>query len=292
MSRVWKDVTKEEARLRSKAVLDNIPFVPNPKPQSDPFFALDAQEPVPAVPPAAPKIACAACKDFGVELKRDVHEVIEAICQRPTEMISERCDRLQITLEQDSLHRKTAINVGLIESAGSVGNRRLLHQATDKGKKWAHLHGITVPTWHGSLIHAFITDLTESKIRLVAPEAKFEHGDTTQPGGVRPDGLVRLPGVKGCRLIIQAVVQHRAQEEAANLLKLCGPSPHPDAGRHSVGWVDLVLCVCINKKIQKSVEKAVKKLNHKQMPDKLVMFDVESLLDPAYDMTWIMDRDI
>ena len=292
MSKLWKYLTKEEARLRSTAVLNTIPYVPNPETEPDQFLPANAEKRRDAVPAAAPKALCAACQDFGVTLNRNTHRVTEAICEHPKEMIPERGERLNIPVEEDSACRKIANNVGLIESGGSVGNRHLLHLATAKGKKWAHLHGLTVPTWHGSLIHAFITDLTEKKIRLVAPETRFEHCDTTQPGGVRPDSVALLPGASGHRVIIQAVVQHRARDEAINLLKLCDQWPQGNGRDNGAGWIDLVVCAAVNKTVQKSVERAVRDLNSGQMPTNLVTLDVESLLDPAYDMNWIMARDV
>jgi len=82
-----------------------------------------------------------------------------------------------------------------------------------------------------------------------------------------------------------AVVAHNPKGEAANLLKLC-------EGRDGAGWVDLVLSVASKRSVQHRVEDAVKELNAGQLPANLVFVDAESLMDPACDLTWILERDV
>ncbi|GAF91190.1 unnamed protein product, partial [marine sediment metagenome] len=92
---------------------------------------------------------------------------------------------------------------------------------------------------------------------------------------------------------LQAVVAHRPRGEAANLLKLCGKHPEgPTASRehNGAGWVDLVLSIAISKRVQKSVENAARNLNGGRLPGNLVFLDAESLLDPAYDLAWVLER--
>jgi len=48
--------------------------------------------------------------------------------------------------------------------------------------------------------------------------------------------------------------------------------------------------IAINKRVLKSVENAVKKLNGGSLPANLVLLDVEAIMDSAYDLTWVLER--
>ncbi len=290
--------SREEARSRSKPVLDSIPFVPGPSPDrihSGVGNATSATTQI-TVPPPKPKPSCAACQTVGVTLDRDEHKDMEAICEEPADGVLDRCDRVRMTREEESVARRALINMGLVRCAGSVGRSRLLFEPTSgKGTAWAASHAIAIPAYHGGIVHEFCRRKTEQRLARIFPGAKFLHRDTGQPGGVRPDSLIILPGTDGQRLAIQVVVANQPEREAINLLKLCGITP--DTGGQNVaangaGWIDRVLSVAINKRVQASVESAVGELNGGQLPDKLTFIDMESVLRPSSDLASILQKDV
>jgi len=285
----------EEARARSRPVLEKIPFVPRPpnaEPKSGTGPTERAGSPVPA---RRPRPKCAACLAMGLTLTRAEHRLLADVCERPDTLTTERADRLGISREEESTVRTPVMSMGLVVKSATVGNRHLLCEVSAKGRQWASLHGISIPKYHASVAHEFVRRITEERFCLAFPGTRVLHIGTGQPEGVRPDAVLSLPGDEGCRLAMQAVFAHDPKGEAVNLLKLCGERPGPQADareRNGGGWIDLVVSVASNKRVQKSVEKAVKKLNGGRVPSKLVFLDVESLLDPTYDVTWILERPI
>lgn len=214
--------------------------------------------------------------------------------EQPADGVLDRCDTVKMTREEESVARRALLKMGLVRCAGSVGKGRLLFEPTSgKGAEWAARHGLVIPAYHASVIHEFCRRKTEQKRARIFPGAKFLHRDTGQPGGVRPDSLVILPGDEGQRLAIQVLVANRPEHEAINLLKLCGVTT--DAGEQKpeadgAGWIDCVLSVAINKRVEASVKSAVKEHNRGQLPDKLAFIDMESVLRPSFDMASLLQR--
>jgi len=283
----------EEARVRSRPVLEKIPFVPRPpnaKPESGTGPLERAGSPVPA---RRPRPKCAACATMGLTLGRDEHRLLADICEKPDSLTTERADRLGMSREEESARRTPLKTMGLVVKSATVGNRRLLVEPGAKGRQWASLHGISIPKGHGSVAHQCTRRISEEQVCLAFPGTSVLHVGAGQPEGTRLDGIFLLPGDEGYRVALQAVFAHNPKGEAVNLLKLCGERPRSQADtreRNGGGWIDLVLSVACNKRVQKSVENAVKKLNGGRVPSKLVFLDVESLLDPTYDITWILER--
>ncbi len=183
------------------------------------------------------------------------------------------------------------MNFGLIECVGSVGNKRLFFAPTTKGKKWAEAHGIPVASEHGGVLHTFTLKKAEQKVTLAFPNVKIVRRRTGEPGGVRPDSLALLPGADGRRLALQAVVAHGLTDEAKNLLKLCGLQA-PTEARNPAGWVDVVVSIAVNKRVQKSLEEKIREQNRGQVPPNLIFFNAEEhLMDPSFDWSFLAERD-
>ena len=290
---------REAASDASRRVLDSLPSAVDPPDAADAPVGGPAPAGVGSPPPACAggagqiardvqpprKPACVACAGMGLTLKRNEHRVMQDICEEPASSIQERCDRSRMPREEESGRRRSLMKMWLMELAGSVGNKRLLFQPTAKGREWARAHGLNVPKYHASVLHEFIRRITEQRLAQAAPGTRFVHEGTGQPGGVRPDSVAMLPGSGGGRIVIQVVVGHGAKGEALNLLKLC-------EAEDGAGWVDLVLSVAAKRSVQQSVEGAVKELNAGQIPANLVFLDAECLMDPACDLTWVLERDV
>ncbi len=279
-----------EARSRSKLALDSIPFVPRPE-RFDEWEKGASVGPVGPVPPAKTKHVCAACVKSGISLSRAQHRIVEDICEDPAKTTDERCNDLGMLREVESTSRRAVMNFGLIECVGSVGNKRLLFSPTTKGKKWAEAHGISVASEHGGVLHTLILKKAERKLTLAFPDVKMVRRRTGEPGGVRPDSIALLPGADGRRLALQAVVAHRLKDEAINLLKLCGAQAPTDS-RKPAGWVDVVISIAVNKRVQKSLEEKIREQNRGQVPPNLVFFNAEEhLVDQSFDWSFLAERD-
>ena len=293
MYEIWKNLSREEAIARSKAVLDVIPFVPSPKPESEQQTEAKNINLSSAVTAAKPKRVCTACAELGLFLTRSQHKIMESICENPDEEIRDRCERLRLLRETECNDRRALMTFGLAQCIGSVGNRRLFFSPTKgKGERWRELHNL--PRWsgHGGPIHTFIITKSEQKFSLARPGMKFVRHKTGEPGGVRPDSLALPPGTTGRRIALQAAVGNQPRSEANNLLKLCGVRKEAE-NRNTAEWIDLVVSIGLNKQVQNSIERAIKELNNGQVPSNLVFFNVEQhVLNPSFGWSVLLERDI
>lgn len=294
MHKVWKNLSREEAALRSKPVLDAIPFVPAPEADNEqqPDIS-DGQLPA-GVPAPKPKRYCKACQSLGLSLSRIQHKVMEAICEKPDEEIRDRCEGLRILRSMECSGRRALGTFGLIEYIGSLGNRRFFFAPTKGlGERWREAHGL--PRWsgHGGPIHAFMVTKSEQKFTIACPGIKFTRRKTGEPAGVRPDSLGISPGPECWQVALQVTVANKPKAEAFRLLKLCGVrkcsrNQGPPAG---IGLV--VVSIAVNKRVQKSIKRAVRELNNGEIPSNLVLFNAEQhLLNPSFDWSILMEREI
>jgi hypothetical protein len=53
---------------------------------------------------------------------------------------------------------------------------------------------------------------------------------------------------------------------------------------NGAGWIDRVLSVAITKRVQKSLERAIRQINGGELPANLTLLDVEAILDPSHDI--------
>jgi hypothetical protein len=287
------------ARRASQRLLERIPFAPAPEVAESPaspgspacrLMGTTRHDVQPTAKQATAKPTCAACGKLAVDLKRGEHRVMTDICEDPATGIPERCDRLGMPREDESVDRRSLVKMGLVGLAGSVGNKRPVFEPTAKGCEWAWVHGLTVPKYHASVVHEFVRRRAEQRLAQAAPGIRFLHQGTGEPGGVRPDSVALLPGNSGHRIAIQVAVAHDPAGEAVNVLKLCGQGSAGQA--KGAGWIDLVLAVAINRRVMKSLEDKVQEMNGGKLPPNGVFIEAESLMDPGSDLMWLLERDI
>jgi len=292
MHEIWKNLSREEAIARSKPILATIPFVARPACDSEQQADIEDDNSPGAVPAAKPKQVCMACQKLGLSLSRTQHKIMEDICEDPSKEIRDRCERLGLPRETESVERRGLMNFGLIEFIGSVGNRRLFFSPTkDRGEKWREAHSLQRWSEHGGPIHTFIVTKSEKKLSLARPGTKFVRRRTGEPGGVRPDSLALPTGATGQRIALQAAAGHQPRGEALNLLKLCGLRKEV-GNQDPAGWIDLVVSIGLNKRVQNSIERAVRDLNNGEVPSNLVFYSAEDVLDPSVDWSVLLEREI
>jgi len=245
-----------------------------------------------AAPPGLqprPQPVCEACRP--IELKPLEHRVMQAIAERPAELVLDRCDRLSVAREEDSVARRRLANWGLIEQV-RVGNKRILAgPSRDRGAEWAQRHGIRIPVMHGSLAHEFCTRTAEAGILRALPGSRAIRRETGEPAGVRPDSLIMGPEPENRRIALQSVVGHEPVGEARGLLRLSGAALEDGDGARS-SWMDLVVCVAASRAVKKLVEEAVREQNNGEMPTNLVVLDIEDLLKADFSWSDVVGHEV
>jgi len=291
MHKIWKNISRKEAVLRSKSVLETISFVPAPEPDDEQQSDTGSGRPPAGVPTPKPKRQCKACKSLGISLSRIQHKIMEAICEKPDEEIRDRCERLRIPRSMECSGRRGLSTLGLIEHIGSLGNRRYFFAPTKSlGQRWRESHGL--PKWpdHAGPLHSFMVTRSEQKFATAYRSAKFFRRRTGEPAGVRPDSLAIVTGQRSLRAAIQATVTNKPRAEAVNLLKLCGIGK-AGRGQETPSAVDLVISMAVNKLVQKNIERAVRELNSGQIPDNLVLYNCEEhLLAASFDWSILIEK--
>lgn len=99
------------------------------------------------------------------------------------------------------------------------------------------------------------------------------------------------PGAAGRRIALQVIVSHQPRSEALNLLKLCGVRKETEDS-NPAGWVDLVVSISLNKRVQNNIERAVRELSNGQVPSNVVFYSAEDVLDPSVDWSVLLEREI
>jgi hypothetical protein len=96
-----------------------------------------------------------------------------------------------------------------------------------------------------------------------------------------------LPG--GGRIPIQACCGNQPAYEPEAMLRLhrlalLGPG---DADK-----VDFVLAVCVNRRHKAAIERALQERNGGRMPDRVVLLDFDTVVDPKFDWASVLELQI
>jgi hypothetical protein len=261
--------SREEARERSRPILEAIPFVKGEEtPQR---LALEG---------GGKEAGSEAAKES--ELRPREKRVFARICERPWELIDDRKDALGLDRESEGAARDTLEVRGLTGFAGVVGARYRLVDLTARGRAFAAERGLTVAKLgKGSLVHESIIEYTQQSLERYSPLFRFQRvGISSTTLGVQPDLLVLT--LSGGRIPVQICYRNQPKDEAEKLMKL------HDLALLDVGdadKVDRVLMVAVNRRHRAAIEKALRAKNGGKMPSRMVMTDFDMIRDPAFDWT-------
>lgn len=270
--------SREEARERSRPVLEAIPYVKNSEP--------------------APVEAGVAQTDGGVAVPQPEEglqpremKVFARIAERPWELIEDRMDALGLDRESEGDARDKLDLRGLIGFAGTVGARRRLFELTPRGRAFTEAQGMVVARVGGAAggaVHQAIIEYTQRSLGRHSSGFRFlRAGASSTLAGVQPDLLLLTPG--GGRVPIQACYRNQPGDEAGALMRLhalaqLGPG---DAGR-----VDFVIAVAANKRHKAAVQRALEERNGGRMPGRLVLLDFDSVTDAAFDWASVFEMSV
>jgi len=267
--------SKEEARARSKAVLEAIPYVrkcepPKPEAEAESSRAGKGE----GLPSAGGGLHPA-------ELK-----VYARIASQPWETIEDRMDALGLDRETEGDARAKLESRGLIAFAGKVGAKWRLFELTARGRELARTMGLPIAKpGKGSTVHESIVYHVQRSLGRHSAAFRFQRARVSATtAGVQPDSLLITSG--GGRIPIQACFANHPDYEAAALLRLhrlsqLGPG---DADR-----VDFVLGIAASKHHKDALERALKRENGGSMPGRVVLLDFDEVVDPEFDWTSVFE---
>jgi len=270
-------MSREEAKARSKPVLDSIPFVPGPDPDRGHVSALQATAAISVKGVRQPGAEADEKPRIPAWFNSDARRLLEGYAGKPFLTSEEMAAETGLSLATVYATRQTLVNYGLIEEGGQFANRRKLHLPTGKGRQWCRALGITVHRYKSGIEHeACLRGLTESILQTspwIAPCKPFA------VGGVQPDGILGLPD--GGRLAIQACCSKNYAREAANLVKLC----------NTEGINKVVLCGK-DKAHTEGVRRAVKKKCNRKIPEHLIYVTAEQCISNKLDWKALLQFDL
>ncbi len=303
--------SREQARARSKAVLEAIPFVKRGGPAQPPGVegfphagdgmggpgaggragpvaardqASSAAGKVVAARPFSSAVAAPQSPEGGLHPREKA--VFARISERPYELIEDRMDALSLDREVEGDARQKLEACGLIALAGRVGAKNRVFELTARGRELAQAWRLPIARQEkGSVPHEAIVQYTQRSLGRMSPAFRFQRtGVSPTTGGVQPDLLLHLPG--GGRIPIQACCRNQPAYEAAVLLRLhalalLGPG---DADR-----VDFVLAVAVNKRHREAVERALERENGGKAPGRVVLLDFDTVVDPQFDWASVLE---
>ena len=242
-------VSVEQAKARSKHLLDGIPFVD----------AKDRQPEKPDVP-----------------LADNEHITFASIARSPELLGEDRRMRTGLSSDADSRAAKKLRDLGLITLHGRAGAKNKVYGLTAKGADFADKLGLPLAKPHkGGAIHRVLVHYAKLSLdSCFADLLLTETGAaaTVDDVQVQPDIVAVHPS--GKRLAVQCCVRNKPDYEADRinrLLRLTGIDPEqPDR-------LEKVVCLAVNKTHRRNVEKAVRK-QAGSLPDSLVMLDFDELV--------------
>jgi len=279
--------SREEARERSRPILEAIPYVKKCEaPAAVQVGAADAEK---TAAPGHERTGPAGEPEAEDDLPTTESRVYAHMAAEPWALIESRADGLGLDREAEGQARARLQARGLIVFAGKVGAKHRLFELTARGREYARSRGLAVcEQGKGGVVHECIIRYVEKSIGRHSSAFRFQRvGASSTLGGVQSDLLLILPG--GDRIPIQAACRNQPAYEADALLRLhrlalLAPE-HPRK-------VDFVICVAVNKRHQAAVERALMERNGGALPGRLVLLDFDAIVDPGFDWTPVFDRSL
>jgi AcrR family transcriptional regulator len=281
--------SREEARERSRPVLEAIPFV---KRCERPTASVGAGGVgVGAIGPSADGEGSAGSAAVDGGLHSREMRVFACIAERPWELIEDRMDALGLDRESEGDARAKLEARGLTGFAGVVGAKNRLFELTARGRAFAEERGLTVARGGGaagSVVHQAVIEYVQRSLGGHSPSFRFQRaGASSTTAGVQPDLLLVMPG--GGRIPIQACCRNQPGDEASALMKLHRLA---QLGVGDADKVDFVIAVAANKRHKAALERALQEKNGGRMPDRIVLLDFDSVTDAAFDWASVFEMSI
>lgn len=267
--------SKEEARARSKAILEAIPYVRKCEP---PKLEAEAESSRAGRGEGLPSA--------GGGLHPKEQRVYARIASQPWETIEDRMDALGLDRETEGDARAKLESRGLIAFAGKVGAKNRLFELTARGREVARTMGLPIAKpGKGSTIHESIVYYAQRSLGRHSAAFRFERARVSATlAGVQPDLLLVLPS--GDRIPIQACYGNQPSYEAAALLRLCKLS---QVGPGDADRVDFVLAVAANRHHRDAIERALKRENGGSLPGRLALLDFDMVREPEFDWSSVFE---
>jgi len=280
--------SREEARERSRPILEAIPYVKGGEPAVAVAGAGGTGAGGPAadgsgkgtVGPVADGKGSAGPAAADDKLRPREMRMFARICERPWELIIDRAEALGIDRDSEGEERNRLGARGLIACAGKIGSRSLLYELTARGRAVAEKLGLSIAeSGKGHLEHQSAVENAQLHIGRYSSKFTFKRvGISSTTAGVRPDLLVITPD--GGRVPIQACVRNQPAYEADALMKLHDLALlEPD----DADKVDFVLAIAVNKHHKAAIERALKDKNNGKMPDKVILLDFDAIVKTGFD---------
>lgn len=255
-------LSREQARIRSKPVLDRIPFVKRTNKNTTGKKEGGAHTPDGGLPPE--------------ELRWLAHFLREPWLLTP--------DRMTATgLKRDADGRMLAKFEarGCIAFEGKVGAKFKLWRPTPRGLELANALGLPVGLPRkGSVAHECMVVYSQRSLENYFTQKQGELasflrvGAASTTNGVQADILVVRSA--GGRFAMQACCCNTPAYEADAVLRLQGLTL---IDRAHADRIDFVLAVTVNKKHKMAIEKALKEQNRGSLPHSVVILDFDTMLD-------------
>jgi hypothetical protein len=279
--------SREEARERSRPILEAIPYVKKCEaPAAVQVGAADADK---TAAPGRERAWPAGEPKAEDGLPAAEARVYARIAAQPWELLDDRKDALGLDREAEGQARARLDDRGLITFAGKVGAKRRLFELTARGRDFARSRGLAVfEQGKGSTAHGCIIRYAEISLGRHSPAFRFQRvGASSTLGGVQSDLLLLLPS--GGRVPIQACYRNQPTYEADALLRLhrLALLEPGDADK-----VDFVLAVCANRRHKAALERALMARNGGRLPGRLVLLDFDAIVDPGFDWAAVFEISI
>jgi len=288
--------SREEARERSRPILEAIPYVRRSETPTAVAGAGGAGAPGAGASAEGAVNPTADGKGYGPAaanggLQPRERKVLARIAERPWELVLDRAEALGLDREGEGDARATLVVRGLIGFAGKVRAKNVLYELTARGRAVADAMGLTVAKTGGAaggVVHMAIIEYMQRSLGRHSTGFRFlRTGISPTTAGVQPDLLLVTPG--GSRIPIQACHRNQPQYEADALLKL---QKLAMLGAGHADKVDFVLCVAVNKRHKAAIERALQERNGGRMPDRVVLLDFDTVVDPKFDWASVLELQI
>jgi len=213
----------------------------------------------------------------GQKLAKDPNALTKREClllgalARGPNTIAGACEETGLDGQQESTARAALMKKGLVQHAGSFGNKRKLHAITEKGADRARELGYSVSRYKSGAVHEVVLGLAEKGLGVAIRGSAFQRRHTVL-NGVQPDSLMAFGGNEGRRAAIQIVCSKNYPREAWNVARL-----------HEVNDLDLIILVSASRTIQIGLDKALAKQFGGQVSERVISVNIEQTLQPTWD---------